>query len=349
MMRRSSAHGGTLNLYFCFLAACRAHLALWGGFLRSPEAIPASMREDVRDLVEAFREEIGGAQLIPTLTRVSALLDQAAITLRWNDGLRETIVALVTRSVDAAEQQFGPKTGAFKRDFVIDVVLRVLSRDYLDIPLPGVVETALKPVVGAFVDWTVEVFNTNRGRAWYAAPETTRLPRRYGGFALETQWRVYRTLLRLWVWLSGLFLAVSSYERQLRRVAASLAPHARTMQQLLPVESLSDVAQKLGNILVHLGELTRPHIRTIERLVRFAKSERFNLTDAAGRRKLLVAVLQELLGEVYDEHPFILSLIRSDLGAFLLGEVVSGIELILDKSGMLPRAERPLEQRLLGA
>ena len=101
------------------------------------------------------------------MSRAAALATETARALHWQDGLRETLIAIVTRSVDAAERQLGPKRGAVKRDFVIDVVLRVISRNYLRFPLPLFGEAAVRPVVGVFVDWTVETLNTRKGHRWY--------------------------------------------------------------------------------------------------------------------------------------------------------------------------------------
>jgi hypothetical protein len=225
-------------------------------------------------------------------------------------------------------------------------VLRVVSRDYLGIPLPRTFETMLLPPVGILVDWIVEVLNAERGPAWYPAPAHAKLPRRWR-ISLGKRWRIALGLLRWWDGFTRWFLTASKYERQLRRTAAMMSPSAQALEQLLPPHQLAHVAEKLANIIVDLGELTKPHIRTIRRIIHFARAQGGALTDPVQRHQLLVAALQELLAEAYGDDPLISSVLHSSLGSFVLGEAVHTIETIVDRSDLAPAIAPPANARLL--
>lgn len=320
-------------LFDWFLAGCQAQLAFWSWPFRPHHGIPTEMREDVRELLDAFRTEVGEPQLIPSLLRLSELLDEVTTTLRWNQGMRSVLLEIVARSVDAAEQRFGPNHGEFKRQFVTDVVIRVLSREYLGVPLPGFVESAARPLVGIFIDWTVEVLNVHRGKLWYDPPGRRRVPRRYAFHPIK--WKTYRRLLWLWSWVAGLFVPLSAYERRLREVSDSLEPQAKAMRELMPVESIAGAASKVGNVIVDLGVITKPHVRTVEAVLRFTRSQLPRFDDPEERHMLLVTVVQELLCDAYRGEPLMNSAIRSGVGTFVIGEMVRGIEHVLDRADLL--------------
>jgi hypothetical protein len=324
----------------CFLeawSACTGQRGLDSG----DDGIPESLRRDVRRLLADFRDELGGGKLIATLSRASATLEQIGHAIHWDDGLRDTVVALVDHAVQLAERNFGPSTGAYKRQFVIDVALETISRDYLQIPLSNALADLFEPVFSAVITWTVEILNRHLGQTWYDEPTVKPTRRRTLGVRLRTQLRVYIVWLRFWDWLTKRLLAPTRYDRRLARARKALAPQIAQLQRTLPRQSLFGVAGELGPLVHSLGALITPHIRTIERLVRFARSERVRLADRKGRQQILVAVLQQLLGEAYRDDPLIVSLIRSDLGALLLRDLVSGAEVILERNGLLPQAPQP--------
>src|SRR5207244_2025503 len=88
------------------------------------------------------------------------LLGEIPITLKWRDGLRRDLIALVHSAVEQAER-FGDGKGEKKRQFAIDLVVRVLRRyDQSGIQLIPPIENAfIAPFVGVIVDWSVEVLN----------------------------------------------------------------------------------------------------------------------------------------------------------------------------------------------
>jgi hypothetical protein len=282
---------------------------------------------------------------LQTLGSAALLIEEAIATIRWNDGLRDLLVEIVMRSADEAEKLYGPSGGAFKRQFVIDVTTRVLVDDYLDLPVPRQLEEVIAPLMGIFVDWTVEVLNDCRGPVWFDTVAETRRPRRVSRFGTSTLqwWKAIRWLMRVYAWLQRLLRSGSRYERKIRAVAASLDKSRKTIERLLPPSSLFSVALKIGHIVVELGALTKPYIRTVAALLRIAIAEGGNLADSDARHELLVAALQEFLAETYVDDPFMLGLIQSGIGTFVIGEQVRGVELLLEKLGQLPTFDNPPE------
>jgi hypothetical protein len=321
--------------------ASRAYLSLWEAAFRGGQRreLPDRLEQEVTELIETFREESRHGYPVASLSRAFAIIERVNVTIRWDAGLRDTLALIVMKSVDNAERRFGKGTGRFKRGFVIDVVLRIIGR-YLgqDVPFPRVVEDVLRPIVGIFVDWTVEIFNIHRGSEWYPRDKQARLPLRFRswGTFLKILWRVAVFLRQVQIVIADVLFYPSRYERELRATVAQLAPEVAQLQALLPPSSLGSSVTQVVELLEELGRLTLPHLRTVERLVRFARAHGVELSDRDTRYEVLTRVVQELLSEAYEDNRLALSLIQSGLGHFIINELIRGTEFILTRSGLMP-------------
>lgn len=114
------------------------------------EAAAARVAEKADELIAIYRDErrdIAGdaaaaLHLLGTIPRI----------LRWDEGLKQAWSGLVLAAVHQAER-FGDGTGALKRKFATDLVVRALeSYNFGGLPFLTIQKTLLAPVVGILID-----------------------------------------------------------------------------------------------------------------------------------------------------------------------------------------------------
>jgi hypothetical protein len=283
--------------------------------------------DDVRDLVDAVRDPKVREGMIESAREAFLLVDGLRNLIRWDDGLRDTLVDLILKSVGEAER-FGPKTGPFKRRFVIRVVTRTLAQ-YPNPPVPLPLLGVVEPFVGIAVDWTVAIMNIHN--AWTPVKHIS-VPRLFEG---PSGW-IWRLGSRLLDFIGQVqeFIWSNAFQRNVNDARRKLTPILEELQALIPPKSLPDIVDAFATAVNSAGELAIPHLITIDRLIRVIRTAID--VDPSGRHDLAVRALRDILEETYADSPIALGLIRSPIGNFFLNELVHGMERILFQQRVIP-------------
>jgi hypothetical protein len=280
-------------------------------------------------LLDEFQVRHNGRTLVDATAVAFRQLGEIPKILHWDEGLRDALHDLILATINQAER-FGDGTGEFKRRFAIDIITRVL-RAYDESGLMEPVEDVLvAPFVGIEIDWMVLVLNIHK--AWKPVTHVD-LPRFFQG---KYAWllRLSAKLWRLFVCLSQLFLFPSAYERHLRDARRSINGQVRRLYVVLPPATWHHTVELLVNVVATFGDLTAPHVKTIDALWRFsAELERMSSAD---RREVVFRAALILLRRAYADDALALTLLDSSIGQLLIRQIVSSTEWVLRKNSLLP-------------
>ena len=229
-------------------------------------------------------------------------------------------------------ERFGDDSGPLKRRFVLDLLTRVFRR-YNQNGLPFIApieETFVKPFLGVSIDWCVAVLNLHG--AWPPV-KRVQIPKLFHG-RYGRVLRIGLHLLRLWVWLSESFVAPTKYERNLRHAERALQPEIDNFVAALPPAQVHGLVEELATMVQRVGQLTAPHLNTIDALLRL--SNELRELKPAERRETIVRIIQELLRRAYARNSFAVAFIDSAFGDFFIREMVENTEWVLARNGLLP-------------
>lgn len=292
------------------------------------------VQQHALELLDEFRDRGSGIALADPAREAFRLLGEIPKLVHWDEGLDEAQRAIIQAAVQQAER-FGDGTGAFKRRFAIDLIVRALrSYNQNGFPfIPPIEDAFVKPFLGIFVDWSVVVLNLHD--AWPPV-KSVHVPKifegRYGPVVWLGMW-----VLRQWIWLNEMFLYTTKYERNLRDATAAIEPETRQLLDVLPPQQIAILTEELASIIARVGQLTAPHVRSIDSLLRLSV-EMQNLA-AEERREVVVVIFRDLLAEAYADTPFALDFIESRFGDFLIGEMVRMVDGVLARNGLLARPD----------
>lgn len=281
-------------------------------------------------LLDEFDARHGGRTPIEAARDAFQALAEIPRILRWDTGLRPAVQDLILATIAQAER-FGDGTGAYKRRFSIDVITRVL-RVYDESGLIEPVEdVVVAPFVGIEIDWMVQVLNIHD--AWPPAQQVS-LPRFFDG----RHGRLLRFLVglwRLWVRLGEWLLLPTPYERHLRHARTQVDAQVRALYAVLPPASWHQTTELLVNVVVKFGNLTAPHIATVDQVLRLlADIDRLSLEE---RREVAFRAVRLVLRRAYADDRIALALIDSTVGQFLVRQMVFSTEWVLRRNNLLPR------------
>jgi hypothetical protein len=295
----------------------------------SPEVDATSAA--IEKLLDEFQIEHGGMTIVDAAAEAFRELGEIPHILRWDEGLRAAVHDLVLATVHQAER-FGDGTGAFKRRFSVDTVTRVL-REYDTTGLIEPVEDVLvAPFVGIQIDWIVQALNIHD--AWKPVDHVA-LPKffqgRYGNLLRLNAW-----LWHAWVVLRELVLFPSGYERELRDARRNIDAEVQALYGILPTTSSQYTAELLVNVVAKVGNLTAPHVQTIDSLWRL--TEQLGRMSVADREEVVIRAATLLLRRAYAHDDLALSIFDSAIGQFLIRQMVFSTEWVLARNGLLPNA-----------
>jgi hypothetical protein len=297
---------------------------------------PASAEVDatsaaIEKLLDEFQVKHGGLTIVDAAAEAFRKLAEIPHILRWDEGLRAAVHDLVLATVHEAER-FGDGTGAFKRRFSVDTVTRVL-RGYDTTGLIEPVEDVLvSPFVGIQIDWIVQALNIHD--AWKPVDHVA-LPKffqgRYGNLLRLNAW-----LWHAWVVLRELVFFPSRYERELRDARRNIDAEVQALYGILPTSSSQYTAELLVNVVAKVGNLTAPHVQTIDSLWRL--TEQLGRMSVADREEVVIRAATLLLRRAYADDDLALSIFDSAIGQFLIRQMVFSTEWVLARNGLLPNA-----------
>jgi hypothetical protein len=295
----------------------------------SPEVDATSAA--IEKLLDEFQVKHGGLTIIDAAAEAFRKLAEIPHILRWDEGLRAAVHDLVLATVHEAER-FGDGTGAFKRRFSVDTVTRVL-RGYDTTGLIEPVEDVLvSPFVGIQIDWIVQALNIHD--AWKPVDHVA-LPKffqgRYGNLLRLNAW-----LWHAWVVLRELVFFPSRYERELRDARRNIDGEVQALYGILPTSSSQYTAELLVNVVAKVGNLTAPHVQTIDSLWRL--TEQLGRMSVADREEVVIRAATLLLRRAYADDDLALSIFDSAIGQFLIRQMVFSTEWVLARNGLLPNA-----------
>ncbi|MDB5904563.1 MAG: hypothetical protein JWM26_3441 [Betaproteobacteria bacterium] len=295
----------------------------------SPEVDATSAA--IEKLLDEFQVKHGGLTIIDAAAEAFRKLAEIPHILRWDEGLRAAVHDLVLATVHEAER-FGDGTGAFKRRFSVDTVTRVL-RGYDTTGLIEPVEDVLvSPFVGIQIDWIVQALNIHD--AWKPVDHVA-LPKffqgRYGNLLRLNAW-----LWHAWVVLRELVFFPSRYERELRDARRNIDAEVQALYGILPTSSSQYTAELLVNVVAKVGNLTAPHVQTIDSLWRL--TEQLGRMSVADREEVVIRAATLLLRRAYADDDLALSIFDSAIGQFLIRQMVFSTEWVLARNGLLPNA-----------
>ncbi|MET0443174.1 MAG: hypothetical protein ABW151_01240 [Pseudorhodoplanes sp.] len=342
MSIRPDAEAAIPNLGSLVLIAERTMVdavdALLGGWLGGAsrarpqrQASAARVAAKADELIEDFRDR--RLEIARDAKIAFHLLGAIPQTLRWNEGLKDGWSSLVLAAVQQSER-FGTGTGAMKRKFATDLVVRVLERyNFGGLPFLTLQKTLLAPVVGILIDWTVEILNS-RPSLW---PEQrhVKLPMWKRG-SYEGLLKLALLFSRFVMWINSWIRAPSRYERQLRHALVRIAPEANALTAVLPPTRLIVVIEEVADIVVRLGHLTAPYAGLVQQVLSLGTS--FVGLDAEERMEAVFLMLRELLLDAYANDPLARIFIESPLGDYLLRAIVGHANWVLAENGLVSKA-----------
>jgi hypothetical protein len=317
---------GVVNSIFLFYKNC------WKTLLGESDSEPEDSEDVYLDgLINEFTARRGGMTVADSASEIFFQIGLIPRILRWNEGLQDALNDVILATVEQAER-FGGKTGPMKRRFAVDLVTRVIRVYEYNGILEPVEDVLIKPVVGVLVDWSVQVLNIHH--AWKPVP-VVKFPSLFQGH--------YGKLLKLdvWVWncwvaLRRLIVFPSAYERNLRDAYSKVEPAVKSLVSVLPPGDLERTAGLLITVAARIGQLTAPHISTISDLLLLAQ-EIYHLSPAE-LQDLIFQVVKILLDRAYAYDTFSRAVLDSDLGKFFIRQMITIVERILAKNGLLPMA-----------
>jgi hypothetical protein len=280
-------------------------------------------------LLEAFQVRHDGRTFVDAAAAALQQLGEIPKILRWDEGLRDALHDLILATINEAER-FGNGTGELKRRFAVDIITRVL-RPYDESGLMEPVEdVVVAPFVGIEIDWMVQVLNIHN--AW-KPPTHVALPRFFDGRHGRLL-RLNATLWRLLKSLSQFLLSPSRYERQLTDARLRIDGQVSRLYEALPPATWHRTAELLVNVVAKFGNLTAPHVKTIDALWRLsAELERLS---SAGRREVVFRAALIVLRRAYAHDDLALTLLDSSIGHLLIRHLVFSTEWVLRKNSLLP-------------
>jgi hypothetical protein len=302
--------------------------------LRGGSTTPASARVDsttaaLEILLDEFHAERGGLTLVDAAAEAFRQLGEIPRILRWNTGLQDALHDLVLATVNEAER-FGDGTGAFKRRFSVDVVTRVM-RSYDSTGMIEPIEDVLiAPFVGIEIDWIVQALNIHN--AWKPV-EHVQLPRFFQG-RYQGLLRFQSRLWRVWVRVRDLFFYPSLYERQIRQARIEIDPQVHALLTVLPPASQHETMELLANVIATIGNLTAPHVHTIDSLFQLVH-QIGEMTDTE-RREVVFRAISILLRRTYADNDLAIVMLDSTIGQFVIRQLVLSTEWVLRKNSLLP-------------
>ncbi len=260
-----------------------------------------------------------------------ALLGAIPDVLNWNGGLKESLSALVLAAVHQAER-FGDGTGAVKRRFASDIVVRVLENyNFGGLPFLSIQKTLLAPFVGVLIDWSVEILNIHP--ACWEPVQHVKLPKLKRGI-YDGLLRIALAFSRVVMWINKWLVRPTKYERQLRAALKQIAPETADLLRALPPQRLPAIVERLVNIVVKLGNVTAPYVGLVEQVLRLGQE--FIGMNVAERTEAVFLMLRGLLLEAYADDQLALIFIDSPLGDTLLRAIVQHSTWVLARNGLLP-------------
>jgi hypothetical protein len=301
---------------------------------RKEQAAAERVDEHAEELIDEFRSR--RYQIAEDAREVFILLGQIPQVLHWDDGLKESLSALVLAAVNQSER-FGDGTGAVKRQFATDTVIRVLEKyNFGRLPFLSIQKTLLAPFVGVLIDWSVGILNTRN--TWHPV-QRVKLPRLTTG-AYSGLLNLALTFSTVIIWLKKVLFFPTKYERQLRDAVSRIEPEASALVRVLPPARLIETVERIVEIIVDLGQVTLPYIGLVERALTVARE--FSDLNPAERTEAVFLMLRELLLDAYADDEFALVFLDSSIGDFLLRAAVEHATSVLVQSGLLPQPRRRL-------
>ena len=283
------------------------------------------------DLIDDFRDR---RMEIARDARVAFhLLGAIPQTLHWNEGLKEGWSALVLAAVQQSER-FGDGTGAIKRKFATDLVMRVLERyNFGGLPFLTLQRTLLAPVVGILIDWTVEILNSRP--SFWPEQKRVKLPTLKRG-RYEGLLKIALLFSRLVMWINSWLRAPTLYERQLRDAFAKIMPEADAITAVLPPNRLVATIEEVADIVVRLGRLTAPYAGLVQHVLSLGTA--FVGLTADERIEAVFLMLRELLLDAYASDPLASMFIDSPFGDALLRGIVGHANWVLAENGLVAKS-----------
>ncbi|MDB5502876.1 MAG: hypothetical protein JWR89_2778 [Tardiphaga sp.] len=296
----------------------------------SPEqqAVADRVQRRAEDLIEEFRDR--REDIARDARDVFALLGAIPDVTHWNSGLKSSLSALVLAAVHQSER-FGDGTGAVKRRFATDLVVRVLEKyNFGGLPFLSIQKTLLAPFVGILIDWSVEILNIHP--ACWQPVQKVKLPSFTRG-AYDGLLRIALVFSRIVMWFSKWMFMPTRYERQLRAALKQIEPEAGAVLRSLPPHQLPAIVERLVNIVVQLGQVTAPYVGLVEQVLRLG--EEFIDMNVAERTEAIFLMLRGLLLEAYANDELVLIFVDSPIGDYLLRAVVQHSTWVLAQNGLL--------------
>ena len=266
--------------------------------------------------------------------RVFHLIGQIPIDLKWREGLREELTAVLEAAIREAEQ-FGDHTGPKKRQYALDLSMRVLRRYNVDgLPfVPPVDDVLVRPVIGVLIDWSVAVLNVQK---LWQPKQTIDFPNLYAG----ANGVLLRIGVRLWWFILGLkeiLFRPSRYERLLRASMRRMDPEVKRLQCVLSPAVAQCAFLNVADLVVKIGNVTAPHVKLINRILLAGAA--FEALDSDQRREMAFRVIRELTMTAFRDDPLATFFLDSPFGDAMLRAMVSQIDWILQRNGLLPRTQ----------
>jgi hypothetical protein len=295
----------------------------------SPEVDATSAA--IEKLLDEFQVRHGGMTPVEAAVEAFRTLAQIPHILRWDEGFRAAVHDLVLETVHQAER-FGDGTGAFKRRFSVDTITRVLRAYDTTGLIEPVEDVVVSPFVGIQIDWIVQVLNIHG--AWKPVDQVA-LPSLTGGQYSN----LLRALGRMWhVWVKAreLLFFPTRYERQLRDARRNIDVQVQALYVIFPIASSKNTVDLLVSVVAKVGNLTAPHVHTIDALWRL--TEQLGRMSIADREEVVIRAATLLLRRAYADDDLALSIFDSAIGQFLIRQMVFSTEWVLAKNGLLPNA-----------
>jgi hypothetical protein len=301
------------------------------------EARVGRVEEHAQELLDEIRER--RIELVNDAKKVFTLLGQIPEIIHWNEGLKDSLHTIVLGAVEQAER-FGDGTGHKKREFAMDVVIRVLQRYHFGgLPfLPIIENTFVRPLVGILIDWSVQVLNFHG--VWDRTVKTVTFPSLFEGlYGVFLKFGL--GVMRAYNWVRIRLYVPTKYERNIRDALREIEPDVRDLLVVLSPDHAWEVLQELATLVAEMGQVTLPYVTLVDHFLTL--SAEFAALTPAERSEAVFRMLRSALLEAYADNEFAVAFLDSPLGDMLLRRLVENTTLILVKKGLLPGSEkRPL-------
>jgi hypothetical protein len=148
--------------------------------------------------------------------------------------------------------------------------------------------------------------------------------------------RLYARVWHAWVVLRELLYFPSRYERELRDARRNIDVQVQALYVIFPTTSSQYTVELLVNVVAKVGNLTAPHVQTIDSLWRL--TEQLGRMSIADREEVVIRAATLLLRRAYADDDLALSIFDSAIGQFLIRQMVFSTEWVLARNGLLPNA-----------